>query len=68
MNSRFTDDSLTWRKLCRAAAMEQDPDNLSQIVQKINSVLRVRQRRLRSVSATMRGNSTHVSSRLDRAA
>jgi hypothetical protein len=36
MNSRFTDESLNWRTLCRAAVLEQDPDNLSQIVNRIN--------------------------------
>lgn len=39
MNSRFTDESLNWRKLCRSAALEQCPDKLSQIVEKINGGL-----------------------------
>jgi hypothetical protein len=68
MNSRFTDDSLNWRKLCRAAALEQNPDKLSRIVQKIGSALRARQRRLRRFSETRRENISHIVSTLDRAA
>jgi hypothetical protein len=68
MNSRFTDDSLNWRKLCRAAALEQNPDSLSQIVQKISSALKAHQRKLRRFSQTRRDNLSHIASRLDRAA
>lgn len=68
MNSRFTDDSLTWRKLCRAAALEQHPDELSRIVQKMNSVLNARQTALHGFRKTRRNNNSHVSSRLDQAA
>jgi hypothetical protein len=68
MNSRFTDDSLNWRKLCRAAALEQNPDKLSQIVQKIGSALKARQRRLSRFSESRRQNLPHLASRLDRAA
>jgi hypothetical protein len=68
MNSRFTDDSLNWRKLCRAAALEQDPDKLCQIVQKIGSALRARLRRLRRFSQTRRENISHIARTLDRAA
>lgn len=68
MNSRFTDESLNWRKLCRAAALEQDPAKLSQTVQRINSALRVRQRWLYSSVDTRRNNISHISPRLDRIA
>ena len=68
MNSRFTEDSLNWRKLCRAAALEQNPDKLSQVVQRINSALTTRQRRLRSFAETRLDDISHISSRLDRAA
>ena len=61
MNSRFTDESLNWRKLCRASALEQDPAKLSQIVQRINSELRLRQRRLRSLVDTRRASVSHIS-------
>jgi hypothetical protein len=65
MNSRFTGESLSWRKLCRAAALEKDPYKLSQIVNKINSALRSRQR---SLAEDRRDNISSISSRLDRAA
>jgi hypothetical protein len=65
MNSRFTDESLGWRKLCRTAALEQDPTKLSEIVQRINSALRVRQRKLRSFMNTTRVGTSRI---LDRAA
>jgi hypothetical protein len=68
MNSRFTDDSLNWRRLCRAAALEQNPDKLCQIVGKIASALRTRQRRLRRFSETRRPDIAHIARTLDRAA
>jgi hypothetical protein len=68
MNSRFTDDSMNWRKLCRAAALEQNPDKLSQIIHRINSALKTHQRRLRSFLETRRNRTSHIPSRLDRAA
>jgi hypothetical protein len=68
MNSRFTDDSLNWRKLCRAAALEQNPHKLSQIVQRISSALKVRQRRLRRFSESRRDNVSHIASAVGRAA
>jgi hypothetical protein len=68
MNSRFTDDSLIWRKLCRAASLEQNPDSLSQIIQKINSALKTRLRKLRSSVETRRNNASRLSSKLGRAA
>jgi hypothetical protein len=68
MNSRFTDDSLIWRKLCRAASLEQNPDSLSQIIQKMNSALKTRMRKLRGSVETRRSNTSHLSSRLHRAA
>ena len=64
MNSRFTDESLNWRKLCRASALEQDPTKLSQIVQRINSALRLRQRELRGFVDTRAGNISHISDRV----
>jgi hypothetical protein len=63
MNSRFTDESLNWRMLCRAAALELDPDKLSQIVQRINHALRMRQRVLRSIAEGGRDRNPHTSSR-----
>jgi hypothetical protein len=68
MNSRFTDESLNWRTLCRAAVLEQDPDRLSLIVNRINVALRMRQRALRSVAEETRAKSPHTSSRPKRAA
>jgi hypothetical protein len=68
MNSRFTDDSLNWRKLCRAAALERNPDKLYQIVQRITSALKARQRGLRGFAETRGVNISHISSRLHRAA
>jgi len=54
MNYRFTEDSLNWRRLCRSAALEQNPEKLYQIVQKISSALRARQRSLRRLYGTRR--------------
>jgi hypothetical protein len=68
MNFRFTDESLNWRQLCRAAVLEQDPDKLFQIVQRINFALKVRQRVLRNSAQARRDNSPHTSSRSNRAA
>jgi len=68
MKSRFTDESLNWRKLCRAAALEQDPVKLFQVVQRINALLRTHLRRLRSCADIRRNHTSHTSSRLDRAA
>ena len=63
MNSHFADESLYWRKLCRAAALEHDPAKLSQIVQRINSALRMHQRKLRSFADTGPKDNAHISSR-----
>jgi hypothetical protein len=68
MKSRFTDESLNWRTLCRAAALEQDPNKLPQIVQRINLALKVRQGVLRSFAEARQDNSPHTSSRSNRAA
>ena len=68
MNSRFADDSLTWRKLCRAAALERDPDELSRIIHRITSALKAQQRRLRRIAGTRRTDVPHISSGLNRAA
>jgi len=68
MNSRFTDESLNWRTLCRAAVSEQDPDTLSQIVNRINLALRMRQRVLRSGAEATRTKNPDSSSRPRRAA
>ena len=64
MNSRFTDESLNWRKLCRASALEPDPTKLSQIVQRINSALRLRQLELCGFVDTRGGNISHISDRV----
>jgi hypothetical protein len=63
MNSRFTDESLNWRMLCRAAALEQDPDKLSQIVQRINHAFTMRERVLRSVAEAGQDKNPHTSPR-----
>jgi hypothetical protein len=60
MNSRFTDESLNWRKLCRAAVLEQNPEKLSQIVQRINVTLKSRQWVLRTFAETGRDHIPHV--------
>ncbi len=54
MNSRFAGDSLNWRRLCRAAVLEQDADKLSHIVRRINSALGIHQRRLRDLAKAKR--------------
>ena len=64
MNSRFMDESLQWRRLCRAAAVEQDPGKLFQIVQRINAALSMRLHRINGFSHARRN---HGSSRLGRA-
>jgi hypothetical protein len=68
MNSPFTGRSLDWRRICRAAGLEQDPEKLVQIVQKINSALRARQRALRDFAKARQPATSHFSSRLGRAA
>lgn len=60
MKRRFTDESLNWRKLCRAAVIEQNPDKLSQIVQRINAALKSRQSVLRSFAETGREHISHA--------
>jgi hypothetical protein len=68
MNSRFTDGSLSWRKLCRSAALEQRPDKLSQIVEKINLALKTRQRALRNLAVARRDDNAYNSPGSGRAA
>jgi hypothetical protein len=68
MNSRFTDESLHWRKLCRSAALERRPDKLLQIVEKINLALRAHQRMLRNLAEAGRDHHPPISSRSSRAA
>jgi hypothetical protein len=68
MNSRFTDESLNWRKLCRSAALEQRPDKLSQIVAKINLALKPRQRVLRNLAGAGRDNNSYIFPKSRRAA
>ena len=63
MNSRLVDELLDWRTLCRAAVLEQDPDKLLQIVQRINAALISRQQMLRGSEETGRGSQR---SRLER--
>jgi hypothetical protein len=63
MNSHFTDESLNWRKLCRAAVLERDPEKLLHIVHRINLALRMRQRVLRSLAEARRDKSSHTSAR-----
>jgi hypothetical protein len=47
MNSLYAERFQEWRRLCRAAVVEQDPEKLSQIVRKINAKVSMRQRMLR---------------------
>ncbi len=68
MNSHFTDESLNWRMLCRAAALEQNPDALAQIVHRINLALKQRQRVLLSFAEASQDKGPHTSSRSKRAA
>lgn len=57
MNSDFMNESMNWRRLCRAAAIEQDADRVWQIVRRIDSELARRRRELRRVA-----KSTHLRS------
>ena len=68
MNSRFTDESLIWRQLCRAALLEQDPDKLSLIVRGINVALKVQQQVLCNFAEAKRDHNPHTSSKPSRAA
>jgi hypothetical protein len=68
MNSPFTGRSLKWRKLCRAAGFEQDPQKLYEIVHKLNAALRMRQRMLRSRRSRNHSPVLHIDSRSGRAA
>jgi len=68
MNSRFTDESLNWRRLCRSAALEQRPDKLSQIVERINLALKNRQRALHNLAKASRDNNPYISAKSGRAA
>lgn len=64
MSAHFTDESLSWRKLCRAAALEEDPDRLSQIVQRMNFALKIRQKTLCARAQSTRGFTLHISSKM----
>jgi hypothetical protein len=64
----FSDVSLDWRRICRAAGLEQNPEKLSQIVQRINAALRARQQMLRDFAKGRRVSTSQHSSRLGRAA
>jgi hypothetical protein len=68
MNSRFTETSLHWRQLCRAASLERNPGTLLEIVRKINSALRVQQRNLRRFAEGNRKHISQLSARIGRAA
>jgi hypothetical protein len=68
MNSRFTDESLNWRRLCRSAALEQHPEKLSQIVEKINLTVKTRQRALRHLAEARRDNNSYISAKSSRRA
>jgi hypothetical protein len=68
VKSRFINESLNWRKLCRAAAVEQDPDKLSQIVRRIGLALNMRQRELTRFAKARPDHIPHISSRFSRAA
>jgi hypothetical protein len=59
MNSRLVDESLNWRRLCRAAVLEQDPDKLLQIVQRINAALISRQQMLRGLEKQGGDHNSH---------
>jgi len=64
MSAHFTDESLNWRRLCRAAALEKDPDRLSQIVQRMNFALKIRQKALCARAHSTRGITLHISSKM----
>jgi hypothetical protein len=68
MNSRFADDSRKWRRLCRAAVLEQDADKLSQIVRRMNSALEERRRMLRDLAEAKQDTVSTMSSMSDQAA
>jgi hypothetical protein len=68
MNSRFAGDSLNWRRLCRAAVLEQDADKLSHVIRRMNSALSMRQQRLRELANAKQDTISSVSSMPDRAA
>jgi hypothetical protein len=68
VNSRFANESLSWRRLCRAAVLEQDADRLWKIVQKMNSALGMRQKTLRALANTRRDSISRAPSAFDRAA
>ena len=65
MNSPF-EKSLWWRRLCRTAAVEEDPEKLSEIVRDINTKLKMRQQMLRRKQDPSRV--LHIASRRGRAA
>ncbi len=67
MRCHFTDESLNWRTLYRAAALEQDPDALAQIVHRINLALKLRQRVLLSFAEARRDKSSEMPSESDQA-
>jgi hypothetical protein len=64
MSAHFTDESLSWRKLCRSAALEEDPDRLSQIVQKMNFALKIRQKALCARTQSARDITFHIAPRM----
>jgi len=68
MNSHFMNDSMNWRKLCRAAAIEQDAEKVSQLVRRINSTLAIRQRTLRRFAKTMHHRVSRAAATMDHAA
>jgi hypothetical protein len=68
MNSRFADESMNWRRLCRSAALERRPDELFEIVEKINLALKTHQRTLRNLAEAVRDRTYRIPSRPKRAA
>jgi len=52
VNSQSLNDSMNWRRLCRALAVEQDADKMRQLIEQINSNVDNRQRDLRLMAGS----------------
>jgi hypothetical protein len=68
MTSPFVGKAWQWRRLCRAAVVEQDPEKLAEIVQTINAKLGMRQRMLRGRGKQSQPAVIRFNSRLGRVA
>jgi hypothetical protein len=69
MNLRFTVvSSSEWRKLCRDAAVEQDPEKLFEIVREIIAMFPTRQQILRDSSERSRSTVLRIDAGREQAA